>query len=358
MAQPLARIHILQGLRAFAAVPVALYHTEYTIKGIHQIGNFGVSIFFLLSGYIMASICTTDTSSFLRRRIIRVIPSYWLMTILLYCVAATFPQLVNATQAVPIELVKSLLFIPFMKQNGLFQPILFVGWTVNYEMLFYAVLALSLVVFKRRPLQGATAILLSIMGISSLFAQTNAVARFYSDSIILEFILGLIAFYCVHAIPTQSAQRLKYLWAVTMMVCLISLPLVDALDIYPAATPLIRFGLLSFLLIWSSCLLALGGNDIRPGLIVLIGDASYVMYLSHFYIEAFLDKLVGRYIPIFHTTTTFGCLFSVSLAVGASVYLYLKVEKPVLCYLTKRFCKRAEVSRPVLINASRAAATP
>jgi exopolysaccharide production protein ExoZ len=358
MAQPLARIHILQGLRAYAAVPVALLHTDYTVKGMHQIGNFGVSVFFLLSGYIMASICATDTDSFLRRRMIRVIPSYWLTTIVLYCLAAKFPHLLNATQAVPVELLKSLLFIPFMKQNGLLQPILFIGWTINYEMLFYVVLALSLVVFKRMPLQGATAILLSIMGICSLFARTSVVARFYSDPIILEFILGLIAFYCVQAIPNQSAQRLRYIWAVTMIICLIALPLVEALDLYPAASPLIRFGLLSFLLIWSSCLLALGGNDIRPGLIVLIGDASYVLYLTHFYVDSFLEKVVARRIPVFHVATTFGCVFSILVAIGVSILLYLKMEKPALNCLTRRFCRRAEAPRPILISVDRAAATP
>src|ERR1700730_9506396 len=101
MAQRVGQLNIVQGLRAYAALPVVLFHTGFTITGIHQIGIFGVHMFFVLSGYLMASICATDTHAFLRRRIIRIVPSYWLMTILLYCVAAQFPKLMSATQAVP-----------------------------------------------------------------------------------------------------------------------------------------------------------------------------------------------------------------------------------------------------------------
>jgi peptidoglycan/LPS O-acetylase OafA/YrhL len=358
MAQPLARIHILQALRTYAALPVVLFHTGYVITGIHQIGIFGVHMFFLLSGYIMASICATDTHAFLRRRVIRIVPSYWAMTILLYFFAAKFPHLMNATHAVPVELLKSLLFVPFMKTNGLFQPILFVGWTVNYETLFYVVLALSLFISKRRPLLTASAILTTIVGLSSLFADKSSIATFYSNPVICEFVFGLVAFYCVHAIPSQSASRLKYLWVGIMAVALVSLPLIEAFNVFPSLSTVIQFGPLSFLLIWSSCLLATSGNDIRPGLIVLIGDASYTLYLVHPYVEMLLDRVVAKHIPLFHITTTFGCLFSVAIAIGVSIPLYLKVEKPVLSYLTKRLCKRNKASRPVFVNVIPAAVDP
>jgi len=340
MAQRVGQINIVQGLRAYAALPVVLFHTGFTITGIHQIGIFGVHMFFVLSGYLMASICATDSHAFLRRRIIRVVPSYWLMTILLYSVAAQFPRLMSATQAVPIELLKSLFFIPFMKSNGLFQPILFVGWTINYETIFYAVMALAVYLSKRRPSLLAAAILLSIMGVSSMFAEKSGIARFYSDPIMFEFILGLIAYHCVHAIPIDLRLRLKYLWAAIVAVTLVALPLIEAFDMLPSLSRFVQFGPLSFLLILSSCLLALSGNDLRYGIIVLIGDASYTLYLVHPYIEMALDRIVAKYIPLFHIATTFGCLFAMTVAVAASIVLYRKVEKPTLTFLVKRFCKR------------------
>jgi len=178
------------------------------------------------------------------------------------------------------------------------------------------------------------------MGISWLFADKSDIAKFYSDPIMLEFLFGLLAYSCVHAIPGDLTVRLKYLSAAIMVVALVSLPLIEAFDIFPSLSKLIQFGPLSFLLIWSSCLLALSGNDLRNGLIVLIGDASYTLYLVHPYIELALDRVVARYIPLFHITTKFGCLFSVLAAVAVSILLYLKMEKPALSFLVKRFCKR------------------
>jgi len=350
MAQPLARINILQALRTYAALPVVLFHTGYVIKGVHQVGIFGVHMFFLLSGYVMASICATDTHAFLRRRIIRIVPSYWLMTIVLYIFAAKFPSLMNATRAVPSELIKSLFFVPFMKSNGLFQPILFVGWTVNYETYFYAILALSLLISKRWPLLTASAALLTFTGISSLFADESAIAAFYSNPVIFEFIFGLIAFYCVHAIPKPVATQLKYLWIAIMTVSLVALPTIEAFSLFPHASTVVQFGPLSFLLIWSSCLLATSGHDMRPGLIILIGDASYTLYLIHPYVEMLLDRIVAKHLALFHITTTFGCLFSVAVAIAIAIPLYLKVEKPILSYLTRTFCKRDRASLPGLRN--------
>jgi exopolysaccharide production protein ExoZ len=344
MAQPIARINILQALRTYAALPVVLFHTGYVVTGIHQIGIFGVHMFFLLSGYIMASICAADTHAFLRRRVIRIVPSYWLMTILLYFFAARFPSLMNATRAVPIELIKSLFFVPFMKSNGLFQPILFVGWTVNYETYFYVVLALSLFISKRWPLLTASALIMTVTAVSSIFASKSAIAAFYSNPVVFEFIFGLVAYYCVNAVTATTVARFRYLWLTIVIVSLVALPAIEAFGIFPHVSTVIQFGPLSFLLIWSSCLLAMSGHDIRPGLIVLIGDASYTLYLTHPYIELLLDRIVAKHLPAFHITTTFGCLFSVAVAVAIAIPLYLRVEKPVLSYLTRKFCKRNKSS--------------
>jgi exopolysaccharide production protein ExoZ len=358
MAHRPGQLNILQALRAYAALPVVLFHTGFMITGIHKIGIFGVHMFFVLSGYLIASICATDPYAFLRRRIIRIVPSYWLMTLLLYCVAAQFPYLMSATQALPLELLKSLFFIPYMKSNGLFQPILFVGWTINYEICFYVVMALSVFLIKRRASLLATAILLSIMGVSSLFADKSGIARFYSDPIICEFILGLIVYYCVHAVPKALVLRLKYPLTAVMLVALFSLPLIEAFDLFPSLSLVIQFGPLSFLLIWSSCLLALSGNDLRYGILVLIGDASYTLYLVHPYIEMALDRIVAKYFPIFHIATVFGCLFAVAVAIAASIVLYLKVEKPTLSFLVKRFCKRDKTAPHSYKNATPYLATP
>ena len=81
----------------------------------------------------------SDSSSdfFFRRRVLRIVPPYWFFTILLYLAALRIPQLMGATRANLPDLLKSLFFIPFTKDSGLIQPLLFIGWSLNYEMFFY-----------------------------------------------------------------------------------------------------------------------------------------------------------------------------------------------------------------------------
>ena len=49
------------------------------------------------------------------------VPLYWTLTLMLYLTAWKFPHLMNATRALPVELIKSLFFVPFAKSNGLYQ---------------------------------------------------------------------------------------------------------------------------------------------------------------------------------------------------------------------------------------------
>ena len=61
------------------------------------------------------------------------------------------------------ELGLSLLFVPFFKESGTPNPILFVGWTLNYEMYFYVVLALCLLVSRKRAPWLAAGVLVAVM---------------------------------------------------------------------------------------------------------------------------------------------------------------------------------------------------
>jgi exopolysaccharide production protein ExoZ len=337
MNKPLSRIRNLQALRIYAAIPVILYHTNFRLPGVRPIGVFGVHMFFLLSGYIMASILDTDSTAFIRRRLIRIIPLYWTLTLLLYSVAWKFPHLMNATQALPSELFKSLFFVPFQKSNGLYQPILFVGWTVNYEMFFYMMLSIALLINRRRAALVGASLMIGVMAVCSLFTATSSIARFYSDTMLLECILGLISYYAVRAASTRLTPAMKPALLVLALGSLIVLPSIEEFGVLAHLPDILRFGPTSFVLICSVCLLALMGADFKAGVIVLLGDASYVMYLTHPYIEEFLDRIVGRFLPIFHIDKPIGCLIAMAFVLPMSIFLYLKVDKPILRYLSRVF---------------------
>jgi exopolysaccharide production protein ExoZ len=342
MIKHLSRIRNLQALRIYAAIPVILYHTNFRVPGVRPIGVFGVHMFFLLSGYIMASICDTDSTAFVRRRLIRIIPLYWTLTLLLYSVAWKFPHLMNATRALPSELLKSLFFIPFQKGNGLYQPILFVGWTVNYEMFFYMMLSIAVLINRRKAALLGASMMLAVMAVCSLFTATSAVAKFYADTVLLECILGLAAYYCVRAVSSRLTPAMKPVLMTLAIGSLLLLPSIEEFGFMAHLPATLRYGPASFVLICSACLLALLGADFKAGVIVLLGDASYVMYLTHPYIEEFLDRVVGRFLPIFHIDKPIGCLIAMAFVLPMSVFLYLKVDKPIVRYLTRVLCPRKQ----------------
>ena len=335
MSQPLPRIRNLQALRAYAALPIIFFHTGFLIPGVQRIGIFGVHLFFMLSGYIMALICDTDTRAFLRRRLIRIIPAYWTLTIALYLAAWKFPHLMNATRAIPMELIKSLLFIPFVKASGLYQPILFVGWTVNYEMYFYVMLGIAVLIAGRWAPLLCSGMVLGVMAVCAHFEHASALARFYANPVLLECLFGLLSYQCVRVLATRVGEGSTRYLAVLSAGALLLLPAVEMFNLLPSAPMILRFGPLCFLIICSTCLLALRGHDIKTGLLVLIGDASYVMYLVHPYIEEFLDRVVGRRISWFHINTLAGCIVAMLVVIPSSIWLYLYVEKPLLKRLNK-----------------------
>src|SRR6185437_14170487 len=131
----------IQALRAIAALLVVFVHLAVPVAalGVAPFGAGGVDLFFVISGFIM--VYTTvgrpiSGAEFLGRRIVRIVPLYWLLTLAVFGIALIAPTLLQFTTASWGQLLKSLFFIPFAKANGDVQPVLFLGWTLNYEMFF------------------------------------------------------------------------------------------------------------------------------------------------------------------------------------------------------------------------------
>jgi peptidoglycan/LPS O-acetylase OafA/YrhL len=102
------QLDTVQALRAIAALCVVGMH----IPAIER-GAFGVDLFFVISGFIVCHVAAADPGQFLLKRIIRVVPLYWLCTIALFGLALAAPQLMGATRGDLGELLKSLFFVPF-----------------------------------------------------------------------------------------------------------------------------------------------------------------------------------------------------------------------------------------------------
>src|SRR5271166_6609820 len=119
----------LQVVRAFAAGTVVLVHLCQVYGFRSPFGLCGVDVFFVLSGFIMAMLSTREKNDFLARRLIRIVPLYWLCTFAVFFAALLMPGLLHSTTPDWNNLLKSLFFLPYRKESGAVQPLLFLGWT-------------------------------------------------------------------------------------------------------------------------------------------------------------------------------------------------------------------------------------
>ena len=280
----------IQALRALAVYLVVLAHSLPTLAmgGIETarltFGLAGVDVFFVISGFIM--VVTTDTretqpGDFIWHRITRVVPLYWVLTLVVFGVALAAPSLVQATRSNPVELVKSLFFIPFVKSNGMVQPVVFVGWTLNYEMFFYLLFALSLVITARNLRLGcmlAVLIGLSLAGVC--FPAPNRIYGFYTNPVMLEFGAGMFLG-AIWAKMPASRGWVAAAWAgLTLAAALFAL----RSAYWPDSHRVVGFGIPAFLIVSSALVLERAGRVVQAGWILLLGNASYSIYLTHFFV--------------------------------------------------------------------------
>ena len=197
------KIHSLQALRAVAAWLVVADHALLEITNNQSansvthvawaLGSTGVSVFFVISGFIMVHICWENfggwaaAKNFLRRRVTRIVPLYWLAT-----VAALAFHRISATHGAHDgwpELFHSLSFVPYYGAEGSWSPILPQGWTLSYEMMFYGVFALGLS-FPRQIGLPAVGVILGVYIIIGPLLQNETLA-YLASPIVLWFVLGM-----------------------------------------------------------------------------------------------------------------------------------------------------------------------
>ncbi|WP_046116756.1 acyltransferase family protein [Ensifer aridi] len=269
-------IHGIQYLRAAAALAVVIFHAAEKTGHHFAIGAAGVDVFFVISGFIMWVISdhrAVTPAKFIADRVRRIVPVYWLATAVMVAgaMAGLFPNMVLT----PEHVLSSLFFVPARSpSSGEIWPVLVQGWTLNFEMLFYAVFAVFLILPRNRRLPAITGLFLVLVTAGFLFGFDNAVMLTYTRPIILEFVAGMFIgeFWLKGRVPplaTGSALIACSLGGFAL-IGLLRLPF-DELTIGPLAVGLV-LGILS--LEAHGCMRAVA-------LPTLLGNASYSIYLWH-----------------------------------------------------------------------------
>jgi exopolysaccharide production protein ExoZ len=283
----------VQYVRAVAALCVAYYHcsiqlpalTPYFYRYLSMSLNYpaGVDVFFVVSGLIMYLTGRhLAPGEFLARRITRIVPLYWILTLLVSLVLFFRPELFRTTIVTGTYLLKSLFFIPYQNpaHGGDVTPILVPGWSLNMEMFFYLIFAGLLAFPARALLWGATVVFLLLWvvhGVAARYEGFTAIT-FLTGARNFEFLAGMAIGY-LYARGGLRAPRwlLLALFFGAAYVLLVQSSLVGNDDADFFLTTLAPSALIVFAVVcWEQCH---GIPRIRP--LVFLGDASYSIYLSH-----------------------------------------------------------------------------
>ncbi len=320
-------------LRGVAAMMVVWHHAAGQIAGMSawlpwQFGTSGVDLFFVISGFIM--VVTTNGGDvspfdFWRKRIVRVVPLYWLLTLLMVAVAMMMPSLFKTLQVAPTTLLQSLFFVPHFSRSfpGQVWPLLVPGWTLNFEMFFYAVFGASLFLPGRARLPTLTVSLVALAAIGAIFGPfTTAPAQTYTHPMLIEFVTGA----WIATLWLRGRLRLPVTASIAMVVLGAALlvlrdepPLGSITQIVGAALAVAgalnpRFGAWHFK-VWQA-----------------LGDSSYSLYLTHLFTLGALRLLWTRLFPDQPDAWSTAAFMTVSLVAcaWAGWFAYRALELPLL----------------------------
>lgn len=325
----------IQYLRAFAALSIVFHHAREQFPGFQaifpsEIGSAGVDIFFVISGFIMVFITETGDHNgpkFMWNRIIRVVPLYWfysIITVLLYAVAS---GLFRGNAVTFDHVILSLLFIPHLNPGDLsLSPLIKIGWTLNYEMFFYAIFAIAMSInYPRRVLITYVFLLLLVTIDSANLIPLPPELKFYCRDIVLEFAAGMLLCYAYRAGKLKG----NILIGVILFSLGVSALIINAspdLGTFRA----IKLGIPAIAIV--AGLLAVEKSLPRLRLPLFIAEISYSIYLSHIMVIAILRYLYPRLgIPTagLVSTLTF-VLISLTMGIICGMISYFVVEKPLL----------------------------
>ena len=329
------KLDVIQHLRAVAALMVVIHHARNSmprlvfnpLEGYPAFAR-GVDIFFVISGFIMYVAARDEHCvDFARKRIIRVVPLYWGATLALVVIATKFHPWSMASSDF-LHVAKSLLFIPHYSptQPDEIWPFLIPGWTLNYEMFFYAVFFIGLLI--KAPLLITSILIIGLIFLGYFLEPSGAVLRTYTSPIMFEFLFGVwIGYLYANNILLGHAKRLL----IVGFCGLFCLPLFAEGGVRIAGK------------ISCSAMIVLGAvslqkNASRNSLFSLLGDASYSIFLTHMVISLPVAYKLWNRTPV-HGWWQFVAWISLSLLVSAvlGIFFYRYFEKPMLKWLQKKW---------------------
>ena len=313
-------------------------------------GSAGVDFFFVLSGFIILTAHRNDIfqphrlKNYIRKRLIRIYPTYWIIFLSVFFSAVASTALRNTVPDDFFIILKSLFLIP--QATG--APVIIVAWTLQYEMFFYLFFACLIL---NRGLS-----IIALLALSTIYFNYHGVPAipfplsFLSNDNILLFAMGMAASAACSSKRMSMKNRPVFYTGIGIVGVIIFL----LLAFYTVAGKSyaftggiagimarqnILYGLASGLIVFYLVKAEDKGRIIGGhGGLQLVGDSSYALYLIHYPLISMLCKLSLLIqldkLGVIGALVAYVVIFGLCLISSAAFHLW--IEKPVIAYLRKR----------------------
>lgn len=341
----------IQALRAVAALLVVLDHTitqfniyhhvpgltGQVLGNIQGVGTVGVYVFFIVSGYIMSFTTFNKTWNkdesllFLKKRVLRIYPAYWIWLTLLIIVWVSGLALKQHDYSLT-KILTSYLLLPYSDTApNKINPVLGQGWTLIYEVFYY--LLFAVLIFLNTPKKFAIFILALIFTVVIFIGRSSATTIpaldfFMASAIFYFFVIGM-AIYKWQERILNIYSNLSFTY-VSLFVCVICFYIIISNE-FAQQSKEFAMGVLAIGLF----LLFLAKGEGYQKLSIL-GDASYSLYLSHGFVVMGYGVLCKTFSLPLSVLFIAGAL-TVVTSVFIGVLSYFLIESKIQYIINKSF---------------------
>lgn len=344
-------------LRALAAILVVYTHAicsmdnyamgwQQRLPARTALGGFGVDLFFVISGFVIYCSATRlsgrpAAGTFLWHRFRRINPLYYIATLL--TIAAWYPAIHRGEHG-PVtgnDLLSSFLLLHY---PGAANPVLVQAWSLYFEWYFYLVFSLLILLKIKNKAATLTIVLggLTIVGGIFGFRRLDFLG-FYMDPFILEFLMGVGVGFCFQRwTPGKPVALGLLIPGILLSLVWIGTGYPDH-DISPWLQTTSSKFIHSFGWGGSAALIVAGcaflekngaaASFHRHRLILLLGDASYSIYIFHFLVLGAIGAFWLRF--KFFLPADLAIHIHALVMVAGSLLFYKWVEQPLLKILRK-----------------------
>jgi peptidoglycan/LPS O-acetylase OafA/YrhL len=342
--------------RGIAALLVVCLHTTGQVwflghapfAGIFRFAHAGVDFFFVLSGFIIYYVNVRDLDhpakvwGYYWKRFVRIFPTYWVITAAMGLLLALSPTRDRYEQDIG-NIISSILLLP-----TLHWPILPQAWTLRHELLFYFLFS---ILFVNRRI-GWT--LMGLWGVSTAcnvayFWITGAPYLSYYYDLVgnillrgfnLEFFFGMsVAWLVLRAPPWRP-----YLLLVAGTVIFFGNGLYES---WGPALPVewpprhLAYAIGSAMALYGLVGAEMLGKLRVPPFLVLLGGASYSLYLVHDTLLLLLHEALRIMQPYVPMQPELAFVLVVAICVAVAIAFHVKIEQPMLRLLRRGVASRA-----------------